>query len=107
LTLFSFLDPLVQQFGQILLLAADAFHDLNNDPSTLQLDLLAFTKLLFTLPVHVPDGMAALIVDHDALVEGVVFEAAILPSLLLPPEIVGKQADEIEDRGAASAAAGV
>jgi hypothetical protein len=40
--------------------------------------------------VHIPDKVATLIVDHDALIESVVFEAAIFPSLLLPAEVVGK-----------------
>jgi hypothetical protein len=86
-------------------LAANAFHDLYNDAAALQLDLLAFIKVLFSLPMQVAHKVAALIVNHYAFVEGVVFEAAIFPSFLLPPEVVGEQADEIEDKRAASAAA--
>jgi hypothetical protein len=106
LALFLLLRPLVQQLGEVLLLAAHALDNLDNHP-TLQLDFFAFVEFVVAPPVHVTNEVAALIVDHDALVEGVVFESAILPSLLLPLEIASKQADKFEDRSAESTAARV
>ena len=88
-------------------MAANAFHHLYDDATALQLDLFAFIKLLFSLPMEVPHKVAAFIVNHYAFVEGVVFEAAIFPSFLLPPEVVGEQADKIEDKRGARAAARV
>lgn len=91
-------DPFVHNLGEVLILAADAFGNLNDNPPSLQFHLLAFVKVPIASPVHVPNEMATVIVDHDALVEGVVFDPAILPSLLLPLEVVGEEADEFEDQ---------
>jgi hypothetical protein len=107
LALFLVPCPLVQQFRQVLFLAPHALYNLNNNPPALQLDFLAFVEFPVALPVHVSDKIAALIVDHNPLVEGVISEATIFPSLLLPPEVVRKQAHEFEDRSAAAGAAGV
>jgi hypothetical protein len=104
LTLFLLLRSLVQKLGQILLLTANALGNLDNDSATLQLNLFALVKVGFALPMHVANEVAALIVDHDTLVEGVVFDAAIFPSLLLPPKIVREEADELEHGGAAPTA---
>lgn len=39
----------------------------------------------------------AVVVDHDALVEGVEFEPSVLPSLLLPAQVGREEAAEFED----------
>jgi hypothetical protein len=88
--LFLLFCPLIQQLRQILLLAAHALVDLDNYAPTLQPNFLAFIKVPFARPVHIPDKVATFVVDHDAFIESVVFEAAIFPSLLLPAEVVGK-----------------
>jgi len=49
--------------------------------------------------VCVPDKVAQRVVDHDPLVEGVVFEEAILPALLLAAKIVSIEAAEFVNRG--------
>jgi phosphate starvation-inducible membrane PsiE len=53
--------------------------------------------LTFCLPVGVPNKVATVIVDHDTLVECMVLEHAILPSLLFSLYIMGEKADKIED----------
>lgn len=106
MTLFLLLRPLVQQLGQVLLLATDTLDKLDNN-TTLQFDFLAFVEIVIALQVRVSDKVPAVIVDHEALVEGVVCKPAILPPLLLPLEIAGKQADKFEDLSAESTAARV
>jgi hypothetical protein len=56
--------------------------DLNNDAATIQLDLLPDIKIPARLPMHIADIVSPLIVYHDTLVEGMVLESAIDPSLL-------------------------
>jgi hypothetical protein len=46
----------------------------------------------------VADKIPEVIIHHDALVEGVKFEEAILPSLLLATEIMCEQAAKFVDR---------
>jgi hypothetical protein len=87
-----------------LILAPDTLGHLNNDSTTFQLNLFAFVEFPVALPMHISNKIAAVIVDHDALIESVVFETAILPPLLFPSEIMGEEADEFEDWSAATAA---
>lgn len=49
--------------------------------------------------MRVADGAAAVVVDHDAIVEEVVLEAAILPALGFAFEVVGEEADEFVNGG--------
>lgn len=42
---------------------------------------------------------ATVIIDHDAVVEDMIFETAILPAFGLALEIVGEEADEFVDGG--------
>lgn len=49
--------------------------------------------------MRVTDVAAAVVVDHDAIVEEVVFETAILPAFCLALEVVGEEADEFVDGG--------
>jgi hypothetical protein len=103
---FLLLGPLVQQFGQVLILTANTLGNLNNDASTFQLNFLALVEVA-PPPMHVSHEIATVIVDHDALVKGVILEAAILPSLLLSPEIVREEAQEFQNGSAVPAAARV
>ena len=98
LSFLLFPDPFVHNLGEVLVLTAYTFGDLNDNPPSLQFHLFAITKVPVAAPVHVPNEMTAVIVDHDPFVERVVFDSAILPSLLLPLEVMGEEADEFEDQ---------
>lgn len=47
--------------------------------------------------MQIPDEVSRSIVDHNAFVEGMESEEAILPALRLASEIVGVQASEFDD----------
>jgi hypothetical protein len=47
--------------------------------------------------VHIPDEVARDIIHHDALVERVESEEAILPALLLAANVMRVEAVELED----------
>jgi hypothetical protein len=49
--------------------------------------------------MHVANEVPALIIDHNALVEGVIFESAILPSFLLAAQVMCEEAQILEDGG--------
>jgi len=57
--------------------------------ANVQCDLIVwlYTSLLF--PMHVPKEVSALIVHHDAFVECMELDEAILPALLLSSNVVG------------------
>jgi hypothetical protein len=107
LTLFFLLCPLVQQLREVLIPAANALGNLDNHTAPLQLDFLALVEIPVAVPMHVSHEIPTLVVDHDPLVECVVFESPILPSLLLPLQIVGKKTDKLEDNRTAATAAQV
>ena len=66
-----------------------------------QVQLVALVQLVAVLVVGVAEKVAGLIVDHDAVVEGVKLEEAILPALLLAADIVGEETAELSNgRGA-------
>lgn len=95
LTLFLFFCPLVQQLAQILLLLTHTFRYLDDYPASFEFHLFALVKLPIAGPVHVADKVSAVVVDHNASVEGMVFESTILPSLLFPSQIVRKEAHKL------------
>lgn len=92
MSLFNLLGSLVEELSQVLILATDTLGDLNNDGSAFQVEFFAFTKVEVFPPVHIADEISSFIVDHDALVERMKFQAAVLPSFLFPFQIVGKEA---------------
>lgn len=59
--------------------------------------LVAVLQLVAVLVICFADREARRVEDHDAVVEGVKFEVAILPALLLPAHVMGKEAAELED----------
>lgn len=54
-------------------------------------------QLVAVLVVGVPEEVACLVVDHDAVVEGVELEEAIVPPLLLSSDVVGEETPELGD----------
>ena len=81
----------IEQRRQICLRYAHCLSDLDQD-ALVQRQLIAFVQLVAVLPVRVADVVACLVGDHDAIVEGVELEVAILPSFLLPSDIVCEEA---------------
>jgi hypothetical protein len=79
-----------------------AVGNLNYNATTLQLHLFADIKVPARLPVHVSDKVSTLIVYHHPLVEGVVFESSVFPSLLFPTQVMGKEAEVFTNHGAAA-----
>ena len=99
MSFLPFLDPFVYKFRKILVLAANTFIDLDDNPASFQFHLFPIVKVPVAAPMHIPNEVSPVIVDHDAFVERVVFDSAILPSLLFSLEIVGEEADKFEDQG--------
>lgn len=81
--------------GQVLLYGAERFLDL--DEEGVELELVAFSDGILAAPVHVSDEVLGLVVDHDALVEGVEAEEAVLPSLALLTLVVREETLELID----------
>jgi hypothetical protein len=75
---------------------------LNYNATALQLQLFTDIKVPARLPVHVSDKVPTLIVYHHPLVEGVVFESSVFPSLLLSAQVMGKEAEVFTHHGAAA-----
>jgi len=71
---------------------------LNHDGTFLEGHLIALLEVIAAGPVKVAEEIPRNIVDHDTLVESVVTQKAILPSLLLSPQVVGIEAVEFIDR---------
>lgn len=82
----------IPQRSQVRLGLADLLCHLHHDAVALEGQLIAGLNGLRPGPVHVSDEIARHIVDHDALVEGVVAEEAILPLLRLLPTVVRVEA---------------
>jgi hypothetical protein len=55
MALLHVLRPLVKKLGQILLFLRETIRHLNDDPATIQLDLLSFSKVIVFPPMRVPD----------------------------------------------------
>jgi len=75
----------------------DGVGDLDHD-ALVQRELVALVQRVAVLPVHVAQKVVRLVVDHDAVVEGVEAEVAVLPPLLLPPHVVREETSELGDR---------
>lgn len=83
----------IEQRRQICLRYAHCLSDLDQD-ALVQRQLIAFVQLVAVLPVRVADVVACLVGDHDAIVEGVELEVAILPPLLLASDVLREEAAE-------------
>lgn len=81
---------------QIGLRDAHGLGDLNHD-ALVEVELIALVKLVGVFVVGVAEEVARLVVHHDAVVEGVEFEIAILPPLLLASDIVGEETAVLGD----------
>lgn len=91
MSLFNLLGSLVEELSQVLVLATDTLGYLDYDGSALQVEFFAFTKVEVFPPVHIADEIPSFIVDHDALVERMKFQATVLPSFLFSFQIVGEE----------------
>ena len=89
----------MQQVREVRLYGTYPLRDLDHDGTFLKGHLIALLKVVAAGPVKVAEEISRNIVDHDTLVESVVAQEAILPSLLLSPEVVRVQAVEFMDRG--------
>ena len=102
MTLLLLLNALVHQLGQVLSLLANAVGNLDNGAAPLQLQFLANIEVLVALPVRISNEVSAVVINHDAFVEGVVFESSILPPLLLPSQVTGEETYVFDHQGSAS-----
>lgn len=88
-----FLCLLLEQRRQIGLGDGHGFGHVDQD-ALVERELVAFVQLVAVLVVGVAEKVARLVVDHDTVVEGVEFEVAILPSLVLSPHVVAEETAE-------------
>lgn len=72
--------------------------DLDHD-ALVESQLVALVQLVAVLVVRVAEEVAGLVVDHDAVVERVELEEAILPLLLLFADVGRVEAAELGDGG--------
>lgn len=91
------LGPLLEQWLQISLRSPHGFSNLDHD-SLVESELVALVQLVAILIVRVAEEVAPLVVHHDAAVERVELEVAILPFLLLFADVRRVQAAELCDR---------
>ena len=68
-----------------------------NQDTFIQLQLVAILDHLLLSPMQIANEISLVIKDHDAFVEGVVAEEAILPAFGFATEIVGVKAAESDD----------
>lgn len=62
-----------------------------------QRELVALVQLIAVLVVRVAQKIARLVVHHDTVVERVELEVAVLPSFLLPPDVVREETSKLGD----------
>jgi hypothetical protein len=87
---------LLKQWRQVCLGHAYRLGHLDYD-ALVQRELVALLQCTALLPVRIPNEVAVGVIHHDAAVERVQLEEAILPSLLLAAEVEGKEAAEFGD----------
>lgn len=85
--------------GDVLVPLADVLGYLDDDVTTVQLELVSILDAMALGAVRVSDEVPAIIVHHHPPVKGVELEPAILPSLVLALKVVRVEADELDDRG--------
>jgi hypothetical protein len=88
---------LLEQRRQVGLRSPHGFGDLDHD-ALVEGELIALVQLVAILIVRVAEEVAPLVVHHDAAVEEVEFEVAILPFLLLLADVGRVQAAKLCDR---------
>ena len=88
---------LLEQWRQVGLGSPHGFGDLDHD-ALVEGELIALVQLVTILIVRVAEEAAAPVVHHDAAVEGVELEVAILPFLLLLTYVGRVQAAKLCDR---------
>lgn len=88
---------LVEQRRQVGLRDAHGLGDLDHD-ALVKTELVALVQLVAVLVVGVSEEVPGLVVDHDAVVEGMEPDEAIVPALLLAPDVVGEETPELGDR---------
>lgn len=88
---------LLEQGRQIGLSDSHGLGHLNHD-TLVEVEFVALVQLVAVFVVGVPEEVASLVVHHDAIVERVELEIAILPAFLLAPDIVGEKTAELSNR---------
>lgn len=88
---------LLEQRRQVSLRSSHGFGDLDHD-TLVEGELVALVQLVAILIVRVAEEVAPLVVHHDASVERVELEVAILPFLLLLADVGRVQAAKLCDR---------
>lgn len=78
---------LIEKIGKVGLRSAHLLPDLNQS-SLVQLELVAVLDFVDRPPVMITDVVTLFVINHDALVEGMVPEIAILPSFGLAAHVV-------------------
>lgn len=89
---------LLEQRRQVGLGDAYRVGDLDHD-ALVERQLIALVQLVAVLVVRVAEEVAGVVVDHDAVVEGVELEEAIVPLLLLLAHVGRVEAAELGDGG--------
>lgn len=79
--------------------AAGVVADLGDGSAPVELQRLAIVKLAAFAQVRTVHEAATLVVDHDASVELVELEPAILPALVLAPQVMGEDAYPLDHSG--------
>jgi hypothetical protein len=89
---------LLKQRIQVCLSDAHSLGDLDHD-ALVERQFVALLHRATLLPICVAEESARLVIDHDAAIEEVEFEIAILPTFLLAAEIVCVETAELCDGG--------
>lgn len=87
----------LQQRGDVRPRPLGTFPNLNQH-AFIQFELVPILNFGVTAPMMVPDEVTGKVVDHDALVEGVVSEKAILVAFRLASNVERVETLELEDR---------
>jgi hypothetical protein len=74
---------------------ADTFGHLDDDSATFQLDFFPLIEVIIAPPMAITNIVSTFVIYHNASIEAVKLEAAILPPLLLPAEVVGEETEKL------------
>jgi len=88
----------LKELGKVGICLCHDIGYLNEHAALFQLELVSFLWFLSVSEMAITDKVPWYIVDHDAAIEGVEFEEAILPPFLLSPQIVCEQASVLNHR---------
>ena len=89
--LLFLLDSFVHQVTEVLAPLTHTLGDLDYDTAAFELELFSVIKFPVSPPMRVSDVVASLIVNHEAFVEQMILEPAILPTLLLSFQIMREE----------------